>query len=243
MNTLLPFEDVRCIMASYSGIIINASEYVKTGLIDHIQRWGVLIILSLIQMITLNIVPLVSGYLVRVYGDESETAPEINEYGRLFVDGWKVNIVTLLYLIPAIIIAVAFGAFGVISALFGLLAEGKITHIAGFMVGSIGILIAGIVFLLITLIMNMAYVHFSRSGRILDAFSVGAITSRISDGIGWGSYIIMWIIVWILTSILFFIISGFMMIPVLGWLAILVLTPLWSVFIAKINRNIYDNRP
>lgn len=237
------FKNVLCIMASYSAIITNASDYVKTGLIDHWKRWIVLVILSIIQIITINIVPLVSGYLVRVYANPDDIAPEIDEYGKLFIDGWKMNIVTILYLIPAFIVAIAFGAIGVISALAGLFSEGKITHLAGLMVGSIGILLAFLVFLLITLIMNMAYVHFSRSGRILDAFSIGAITRQISDGIGWGGYIIMWIIVWILMTVLFLIVSGLAMIPIIGWLALIVLTPLWSVFIAKINSNIYDNRP
>ncbi|KAF5080750.1 DUF4013 domain-containing protein [Methanospirillum sp. J.3.6.1-F.2.7.3] len=230
-------------MASYSAIISNASEYVKTGLIDHWKRWIVLIILSLIQMFTINIIPLVSGYLVRVYAQPDDMAPEIDEYGKLFVDGWKMNIVTILYMIPAIIIALAFGAVGVISALAGLFAEGKMTHIGGLMVGSIGLFLAFLVFLLITLVMNMAYVHFSRSGRLLDAFSIGEITRNISDGIGWGSYIVMWIIVWLLTTVFFFIISGLTMIPILGWLALLALTPLWSVFLAKINGNVYYNRP
>jgi hypothetical protein len=230
-------------MASYSAIISNASEYVKTGLIDHWKRWIVLIILSLIQMFTINIIPLVSGYLVRVYAQPDDMAPEIDEYGKLFVDGWKMNIVTILYMIPAIIIALAFGAVGVISALAGLFAEGKMTHIGGLMVGSIGLFLAFLVFLLITLVMNMAYVHFSRSGRLLDAFSIGEITRNISDGIGWGSYIVMWIIVWLLTTVFFFIISGLTMIPILGWFALLALTPLWSVFLAKINGNVYYNRP
>ncbi|HOJ95511.1 MAG TPA: DUF4013 domain-containing protein [Methanospirillum sp.] len=73
---------------------------------------------------------------MRVYGDENETAPEIDGYGRLFVGGWKMNIVTILYLILAIIIAVAFGAIGVLSALAGLFTEGKITHITDLVSGA-----------------------------------------------------------------------------------------------------------
>ncbi|PWR76270.1 DUF4013 domain-containing protein [Methanospirillum stamsii] len=228
-------------MASYSLILSNASDYVKTGLIDHWKRWIVLIVISIIQLITLNLVPLASGYLVRVYGTPGDTAPELDEYGRLFIDGWKMNIVTILYLIPAIIIAVAFGAIGVLSLIAGFLAEGKIVEISGLLIGSLGILVAFLVFLLISLIMNMAFIHFSRSGRLLDAFSVGAITSRISDGIGWGGYIVMWVIVWVLMSVLFLILSGLSLIPIIGWLAAFILTPLWSVFIAKINANVYDN--
>ncbi|RXM21821.1 DUF4013 domain-containing protein, partial [Citrobacter sp. AAK_AS5] len=87
-----------------------------------------------------------------------------------------------------------------LSLIAGFLAEGKIVEISGLLIGSLGILVAFLVFLLISLIMNMAFIHFSRSGRLLDAFSVGAITSRISDGIGWGGYIVMWVIVWVLMS-------------------------------------------
>lgn len=230
-------------MASYSGIISHASEYVKTGLIDNWQRLVVLIVFSLIQIFTLNIVPLVSGYLVRIYATPGDQAPEIDEYRRLFIDGWKMNLVTLLYMIPAIVIALVFGAIGIISFISVFLSKGIIPDLAGLLIGSFGILAAFLVCILTTLIMNMAYVHFARSGKVLDAFSVGAITHHISEGIGWGGYIVMWIIVWILMTILFFILSGLSLIPILGWIAALVLIPLWTVFIAKINGNIYDNIP
>ncbi|HIJ07077.1 MAG: hypothetical protein XE11_1977 [Methanomicrobiales archaeon 53_19] len=37
-------------------------------------------------------------------------APEVETRGKLFVDGLKLNIVTLIYMIPVIIILIIFGA-------------------------------------------------------------------------------------------------------------------------------------
>ena len=230
-------------MTQYSAILSNASEFVKNGLIDKWKRWILLIILSIIQIFTINIVPLFSGYLVRVYGTEGDTAPEVDQYGKLFIDGWKLNIVTILYMIPALIVALFFGVIAILPLIFGELSGGKMAEASGLLLGSIGILIAFIIFILITLVMNMGFVHFSRSGHMMDAFSIGSITAKIQEGIGWGSYILMWIIVWILMLILAIILLGLTMIPVLGWIVGLIIAPLWSVFIAKIYCNIYDNRP
>jgi hypothetical protein len=230
-------------MTSYSAILSNASDYVKSGLIDQWKRWIILIILSIIQVFTINIVPLFSGYLVRVYGTEGNAAPEIDHYGKLFIDGWKLNIVTILYMIPAIIVALFFGALAILPAILGVLSGGKIAEVSGLLLGSIGILIALIIFILITLIMNMAFVHFSRSGHLIDAFSIGSITAKIQDGIGWGSYIVIWIIVWILMLILSALLLVLCMIPILALIIFLLIAPLWSVFIVKIYCNIYDNRP
>ncbi|MDD1724158.1 MAG: DUF4013 domain-containing protein, partial [Methanospirillum sp.] len=116
-------------------------------------------------------------------------------------------------------------------------------EIAGILIGSTAILVGFLIAFLITLVMNMAIVHFSRTGKLSDAFSIGSITRVISEGIGWGQYLVLWIITWILLLILIIILTGLSLIPVLGWLAGVILAPLWAVFIAKIYANIYDNRP
>ena len=230
-------------MGSFSEIVSNASGYVKTGLINEWKRWIILIVLSIIQAFTLSIIPLMSGYLVRVYGTEGDTAPEVEHIGRLFIDGWKLNIITILYLIPAIVIAVIFGLLGFLPIISGFLSGGKVAEIGGLLLGSVGLLIAFLVLVLITLIMNMGYVNFSRSGKLIEAFNFGSITSRIQDGVGWGKYIVMWIIVWIMMIILFIILLLLAIVPILAVIIGVIISPLWEVFIAKIYCNIYDNRP
>lgn len=230
-------------MASISGMISNASEYVKEGLVSAWQRWVVLIVLSIIQTFTFSLVPLMSGYLVRVYGSSGETAPEVDEFGRLFMDGWKMNFITILYMIPAVVIAIIFGVLGFVPLILGILEGAAVAEVFGLILGSIGIVIAVVIFLLITLIMNMAFVHFARTGKFFEAFSVGDIFRKISDGVGFGTYFIVWVIVWVMLVTLFLIILGLSLIPFIGWLAGPVLGPLWAVFIAKIYCNLYDNTP
>ena len=230
-------------MASISAIISDGSEYVKDGLVEKWQRWIVLIILMVVQGITMSIIPLFNGYLVRVYGSTSNIAPEVEDYKKLFIDGWKLNLVTILYMIPAIIVGILLGVMSIAPIIAGVMNKGRIDEILGIVLGSIGLMVAGLIFAVITLIMYMAYVHFSRTGNLGDAFQIKAITSQIGEGIGWGSYIIMWIIIWVFSMILFLIIMGLNVIPPLGIIAGFVFAPLWAVFIAKITCNVYDNRP
>ena len=230
-------------MTTISAIISDASGYVKEGLVEKWQRWILLIILMIIQVFTLSIIPLFNGYLVRVYGSTDQNAPEITDYMRLFVDGWKLNIVTVLYMIPAVIIAILLGVFSIAPVIAGVLNKGRVDELIGIILGTFGLIVAGLIFALISLIMYMAYIHFSRSGKLSDAFSFGAICRQIGDGVGWGTYILTFIVIWIFSMILFVIIMGMSVVPPLGLIVGLVLAPLWAVFIAKINCNLYDNKP
>lgn len=230
-------------MASFSAILSDGSEYVKEGLIEKWQRWIVLIILLAVQMFTLSVVPLFNGYLVRVYGSTSGVAPEADDYKRLFIDGWRLNIVTILYMIPAVIVGVVLGLMTFVPELLGHVSTGRMDKVAGLILGASGLMVAGLVLAVITLIMYMAFVHFSRSGNLIDAFNVGAITRKVSEGIGWGTYVLMWVIIWIISMTLFIIVIGLSSVPPLGFIIGMVLAPLWAVFIAKITCNIYDNRP
>ncbi len=60
-------------------------------------RWLLLVLLSLVQTFTLFLVPLYNGYIVRVLAGR-RPAPEVDDWGgRLFLDGWKLNIINLIY--------------------------------------------------------------------------------------------------------------------------------------------------
>ncbi|HWQ66081.1 MAG TPA: DUF4013 domain-containing protein [Methanospirillum sp.] len=230
-------------MTSYEVILSDASEFVRRGLIEQWQRWITLILLMIIQGITIGIIPLFNGYVVRVYQSMEQSTPEINDYTRLFIDGWKFNIVTIIYLIPAIIVAVFLGIFSIIPIIAGFMGAGKINAVVGIIMGSIGLLLTGLIFAAISLILYMAYVHFSRSGNLTDAFQIGEIIAHISNGIGWEKYFMLWIIIWIFSMTFGVIIMGMNALPPMGIIAGMILAPLWALFIAKINVNIYDNKP
>ncbi|MBQ3717780.1 MAG: DUF4013 domain-containing protein, partial [Methanomicrobium sp.] len=54
------------------------------------------------------LVPVFNGYLLRVAGS-NDSAPDVNQWFKLFIDGWKILIVQIIYMLPVIILAVVFG--------------------------------------------------------------------------------------------------------------------------------------
>lgn len=74
------------------------------------------------------------------------------------------------------------------------------------------------------------------------AFAFGAILEHIGK-IGWGSYIIALIVLWIVGIVFGFIVGILVVIPVLGWLITLFLYPVWIIFTARYMTLIYESAP
>ena len=75
-------------------------------------RLVVLIILDLIPLVNLVVV----GYAARVLRESprADAPPKLEKYGELFVDGVKIFVATLIYMIiPLILIAAGIGSFAV----------------------------------------------------------------------------------------------------------------------------------
>nr|WP_281034223.1 DUF4013 domain-containing protein [Methanoplanus limicola] len=191
------------------------------------------------QGITLNIVPLATGYIFRIYSGE-KPAPEINQWGKLFVDGWKINIVMILYAIPAIIIALIFGVFAFIPALFGPVATGQTPNVMAFAGVLFGLAITFVVILVLFLFAYMGVVRLGKTGKIGEAFNFHAINETISKGVGWLGYIGYYILLWLIAIIFIVILMILAIIPLIGWLLMFVITPLWAVFMARYMVNIYE---
>ncbi len=221
-------------------LITESSGYVKQNLLIEWKNWLILIVFFFVQSITIHFVPLFSGYIVRVYADNSKSAPKTDGILKLFIDGWKLNIIGILFMIPAIIIAIAFGGLSALSIITGISAEKMPAEIMGLLLGSTGLFLAVIIFMIFTLFMFMAFVNFARKGKMVDAFAVGDIAKKISNGIGWGGYFVMWVVIWILGFFFTLIIFGLSVVPLLGLIFGILLGPLWGVFLARIMSNVYD---
>ena len=98
----------------YGNLISRSVEYTKGALWGEWVRWVILVVLSLIQIFTLFLIPFYNGYLVRVLSGR-RPAPDVDDWARLFIDGWKWNIITLIYLIPTILVLIFFGVIAAIS--------------------------------------------------------------------------------------------------------------------------------
>ena len=226
-----------------NNIIGDAFAYAKEGLLGNFTKWILVIVLALIQGITLCIIPVLNGYIVRIYSGE-KTLPEVDHWGKLFVDGWKYNIIAILYMIPAIIVAVVLGFFTILSVseMTTIISGGNAAGVIELVTGIITVLfILLIVLMILSLFLMMGLVRLGKTGRIGEAFSFGAINKQISSGVGWLGYIGYVILLWILGLILMLIIAAIniLLLP-LGILVMLLILPAWSVFAAKYMTNIYD---
>jgi len=108
--------------------------------------------------------------------------------------------------------------------------------VAAFMVG---VLIALIVAFILMLFSTIGFVRMARTERFGEAFNFGAILETIRK-IGWGSYILALIILFIVAGIIWFVINLFNMIPFIGWLITLILLPLLIIFEARYVTRVYE---
>lgn len=252
----------------FGKLVGESFEYAKEGLVGHWLKWIVLIILGflpaipiifgvifgivsaltapamlipiIVIMIILAIIlalPLL-GYTVRIYRGETP-APEVNNCGSLFSDGLKLFIILLIYAIPVIIVGVVVlgSAIGTI-----LLSMTQSVTDPNAMMGLIGAVIFGIVILaivafIIWLIEATAVVRFSRTNSIGEAFNFGEIFSRIGK-IGVGSYIVALIIQALIVFVILFILE---LIPYIGFILALIVTPVILLFQARYLCQLYNS--
>jgi hypothetical protein len=209
--------------------------YAKDGLMGKWQKW-ILLIISCI------IFPLFMGYTMRIYRG-ANPAPELDDWGGMFIDGIKLLIVGVIYAIPIIILdIVLMGSAGL--ALFSTLktSSGAMNIDPGAIMGLLvaiffGAMIVVIVAIIIGLITATAYVRFARTNSFGEAFNFGAIFSHIGK-IGWMIYIIALIMLGIIVGIVEVIC---LVIPYIGIVLFLVLLPLIGLFSARYLTMLYDS--
>src|SRR5512138_4945 len=163
------------------GIMLGDSfDYAKEGLMGQWVKWLLLIIISIIPIVNF----IMFGYLMEILRG-ARTAPELNDYGRLFVDGFKLFIVGLIYAIPLIVLyVILFGAS------LAMISSGSDTAAAaGFGTMMIGMLLVFVLGLVIALFEVIGAVRLARTDSIGEAFDFSAILAHIGR-IGWGPYVI-----------------------------------------------------
>jgi hypothetical protein len=204
-------------------------EYAKEAVVGKWNKWLMLIIATILLGLPL------AGHSMKVLRGE-KPAPEVEDWGTLFIDGIKYVIVTLIYAIPIIIVWVL-----VLGASFVAIMSGDSSAmIAAFGAMAVGILVMLILGIIIAIFEMIGVVRFARTGSIGEAFNFGAILSTIAK-IGWVPYIIA-IVVLVVVAIIFGIIVGILMaIPILGFLIYLCLISPWALFISRYVCQLYDS--
>jgi len=205
----------------------DSYEYAVEAVWGKWVRWILLLVCSILF-------PLMIGYQMQVYRG-IKPAPELTDWVKLLVDGIKLLIICLIYLIP--FLAIFFLTVG--TAIITAVAEGSLS--AGMWAGIAGgILLAIIVLILTILILVIAEVRFARTDKFGEAFNISAILAHIGK-IGWGSYLLALIIFIIVVMVLAFILAIIGMIPLIGWLIQLFLGVPLALFGARYTTLLYDS--
>ncbi len=204
---------------------------------------GTLIVLAILWPIPLlNLVA--TGYISRIIrqSPESEVLPPLQDFGRLWIEGFRLTVVSFLYmLIPGLLIAVAAANLVLSSVGFSMGKQDDLPlRIAEFLLGNLVVLLPLLIGLLllvflISIVLWVAIVHSVKNDSILKAFSFREIF-QIIGRIGWGKYL-LWLFVMFILGAIFGTIGRT---PFVGWFLLILLQPPFYVFLARSAAQIYS---
>ncbi len=210
----------------------NSFDYAKKMFSD-IGRLIVLIVLDVIPIVNWIVI----GYGARVLRESpgSDVPPKLEKYGEMFVDGAKIFFASLIYmLIPVILIGAGFASFSA-----GGFLQGQMVGPGAMMFGGTGlvlVLVGVILAFLFLMVLSIGMAHMVRTGKFGKAFAFGEIFGIIR-GIGWVKYI-GWAIIVFIIAIVIGGIAG--VIPYLGWLISVIISPALTVFIFRSLGLLYN---
>ncbi len=209
------------------GENLGASVDYAKMLFSDAGRLLILIILAIIPIVNLVVV----GYIGEIlkHSVDSKKLPPLEKYWSLWVQGLKIAVVCLIYMIiPFVLIAPFVFVFSLSWAEIGYLPTYSWIIVVPLLI--IGTVLA----FFLAIIFAMAIVNMVRKNSFGKAFAVGEITSLIGR-IGWSTYL-LWIIVIFVIAVIVELIGS---IPVVGWIIALVLSPLFGIFSARSASLVY----
>ena len=213
----------------YGSMVGESFEYAKEAVVGKWNQWIMLIIATIILGIPL------AGYSLKVLrGDRP--APEVSDWGTLFIDGIKYMVIMLIYMIPAMI--VLFFVVGA-SALASMSSNPSAAMAA---IGGIlfGLLLFFVIALITAIFAIIGAVRFARTGNMGEAFNFSEILGTIGK-IGWGPYIIALVVLFVVQMIIAIIVSIIMMIPYLGFIIYICLISPIMLFQTRYICQLYDS--
>jgi len=202
------------------------------------QRLGELIILFIV-----SIIPVVDfialGYYAKIVRDDpsSKSAPKLEMYADMFVEGLKIVVVgviwALIIAIVAVIIAVPFLAAGAYAWLTNPTQFASAGWI--FALGSFAV-VFGIIAFFVGIIAFMGIIHMVKKKSFGKAFAFGEIFGAIGK-IGWLNYLAFFVIVFIAVAIVGTITGA---LGPIGWVVGALLSVLEGLFFSRTIGLMYD---
>ncbi|HJJ31604.1 MAG TPA: DUF4013 domain-containing protein, partial [Methanocorpusculum sp.] len=175
--------------------------------------------LRMLALFITCIIPIVffipMGIFLKVFRGEK---PDFTGAGKSFIRGLLSFVIALIYMLIPIILFAIFGGLALIPAMAG----GNAGEIGAAILGSIGIIVAIIAAVILGFVAVPAEVNFARNG-FGAAFRFSEIFGMISKA-GFGKYILSYIVLIIITLIIYFILSLICVIPVIGIIILILVT-------------------
>ena len=213
----------------YGSMVGDSFEYAKEAVVRKWNKWVMLMIATILLGLPLM------GYILKVLRGE-KPAPEVEDWGTLFIDGIKFLIVEIIWMIPIMIVWAILIGVGFAGAMTG--DETAAMAAVGTMM--VGMLVVFILAIIIGLFAMIGVVRFARTGSIGEAFNFSAILATISK-IGWVPYIIAIVILGVCGIVFSIVVGILMVIPIIGWLIYLCLISPWAIFVARYVCQLYDS--
>lgn len=203
-------------------------DFAKTRLVGNWVDWIILIILCIIPIIGWI---LLMGFAVRVYrGGEAK----LGEWVKMLIDGILMWIIGIVYGIVPMIVLFIFGGAALMNPM-AMMDPNAAAAVTG--VSIIGLIITLIVSIIFGIMATMAIVRFAKEEKLGAAFQFGEIF-KIVGKIGWIHYILSWIVLMIVLGVIMGIL---LIIPIIGWILLLILAPLFLIWEARFFGQLYES--
>jgi len=209
---------------------LNNSFAFTRKLFSDFGRLIILIVLDIIPIVNL----IVTGYASRVLKESpgADSPPKLENYGDLFIDGLKIVIASIIYmLIPLILIVAGFGSFfaamvtgGGPNFMWGGFTPAYMGLLGG--TGAVLVLVGLLVAFVMLILLAAGIAHMIKTGKFGKAFAFGEILGIIGK-IGWGKYLAWLILIVVLAAIVGAIAGA---IPYVGWIIAAIIGPALTVF-------------
>ena len=223
----------------FEKLLSDSFTYTKEAIVGKWMQWLLLVIATILFCLPLL------GYILKVYRGE-RPAPEVTDWGTLFIDGIKYAIVSLVWAIPLLILFFVF----IGAALWSFINTAAVVSVSGsqasvsnpaLFMGALGfyLIVVIIVAILTVIFASIGVIRFARTGSMGEAFNIREILITIGK-IGWVTYISSLVVLFVAVIVVEIIITILGSIPVLGIIIHLVFIAPVMIFEARYLCQVYD---
>ncbi|MGV8109903.1 DUF4013 domain-containing protein [Methanospirillum sp.] len=219
----------------YKNALLDAAQFTHDTVWGYWKRWFILAVWTIIF-------PLLGGYVMDIFRGNS-VPPDCNDWVRRFIDGIKYLVAGLIYSIPVIIVLVITFIPVFMEFINQVTSETTELNFDAFLpllmpvIG--GIIVAIILGIIVTLLFTIGIIRMARTNRFLEVFNFSEILKTIGK-IGWGTYIIALIIIYVISFILGMLINLIIEAPYIGIIIALFLWPLVTIFESRYFTLLYE---